>query len=95
MEVLDVNGDGMKDIYVNQMNQQDCGKSKGVPTIDRARDLLFVGILKDGKKTWEPVRMDSQLRGCGGFMEKFGNETTMVLANGNHEHTGYHYILKW
>ena len=99
VEIINVNDDDFADIYVVMMNSVDCDKNSGqTPTVDRARDILLVGKEKDGRPgevTFDRVRMENDLRGCGGFVRKFGDDKTLVLANGNHEHNGYHYILSW
>jgi len=30
-------------------------------------------------------------RGCGGLSEKFGDDRTLLLGNGDHNHPGYQY----
>ena len=97
VEVLDVNKDGYKDLYVVQYVGTGCAKNDNVvPTVDRARDILFVGGQdSSGKVKWDKVVMENELRGCGGFVKRFGDDAKAVLANGNHEHSGFHYLLEW
>jgi len=97
IEVVDANNDGIKDIYVIQLNNVDCNKNYGtLPTIDRGRDLLLVGsATPDGRRKFEKVRMESEVRGCGGLVSPWKNGNSLILANGNWEHVGCHYLLEW
>jgi len=97
LEILDVNNDGYKDIYVVQQFDTDCEKNyEKTPVVDRGRDLLYVSKPgPDGKIKLDKVYMENELRGCGGFIKRYGNDQTAVLANGNHEHCGFHYLLEW
>jgi len=99
VEILDANADNRADIYVSVANW-DCDKSTSrVPTVDRSRDLLLVGRGRDpanpAKLSFDRVQMESKLRGCGGLVKKFGNDQTLVLAEGSHFSTGYGYLLEW
>lgn len=119
VSIVDVNGDGYKDIYVTQADETSgyCsvwGKevsgywspdkpwpsSDWVPPVDEASDLLFVGGFRterdEGEKlTFRSVPMREKLRGCGWWTWKFGNQHTLVVAEGRIIHSGYSYLLEW
>ncbi|GKZ00492.1 hypothetical protein MPSEU_001001700 [Mayamaea pseudoterrestris] len=121
LELLDVDQNGLHDIYVVQNSQTrgtycglgnqpapwgnnwDTPPATWVPPIDTAYDLLFVGkragakpgMIRD-QKAFEVVRQNIRIPGCGGqVVEQFGNNHTMILAQGDFGHAGYNSILTW
>jgi len=67
-----------------------------VPPVDNAADVLLVGRINNrGRLRHDRVSMDHALNGCASYVEQFGNNRTMILAQGNRNHAGYQYLLKW
>lgn len=111
LEILDINDDGIPDIYVVQTDQLSgtyCGEyltytvpggnppDGWVAPADEAQDLLLVGLGGNEEEvTFEIVEMEHQLSGCGYLVEKFGNNQTMILANSDEGHFGDNAILTW
>lgn len=119
IEILDVNGDGLLDIYVVQTAKKKgtyCGsampfslRNNGpkntfvggppgyVAPIDDGVDFLFVGAGPNTIKElrFERIRMEHQLPGCGYRAEKFGDDKTMLLINGDADRFGPTSILSW
>jgi hypothetical protein len=130
VEVLDVNQDGMADLYVVQTNEMSrdtyCGRnfnktkwwgsnipqppSTFVPPPDAAQDLLLVGTgggreerrrrrrmeeEKEDIPKFRKVPMNHAIPGCGGLVEQFGNNYTIVLSHGTFDRPGYTVLLQW
>jgi hypothetical protein len=110
LEIMDVNEDGLPDIYVVQVDMESgyCadypndlwgGGSQPpddfVPPVDRANDLLFMGTRNSGKQAFRRKNMRHAYPGCGWLVQKFGDDKTMVLAQGNNGHPGHNMVLKW
>ncbi len=104
LEVFDHDGDGIKDIYVVQVDEEEgyCARRADLlslggdaPPLDNARDLLFAGV--GSFQFAEPVAMDHELPGCGFLVERFGDESAkaLVLAHGNNSRPGYNVLLTW
>lgn len=111
VEVMDVNSDGIPDLYVVQnddMSDSFCSKPmpwrirpyppyEWVAPSDLANDLLFMGMEYTDKKLkrFDKVVMEHVLPGCGYIARRFGDDRTMILANGDEGHAGSSAILKW
>lgn len=111
IEVLDVNSDGIPDIYVvlqDDAKESFCGhqmpwRLKPYPPpnwtapLDVARDFLLLGkgFQTNEADRFEKVVMDHTLPGCGFIAKIFGNNKTMILANGDEGHPGSNAILSW
>lgn len=111
VEILDVNSDGLPDIYVvlrDESKDKFCGQrmpeeirpfppDNWTAPLDIAKDWLFIGKGFKVNKTerFESVEMDHMLPGCGFVARLFGNNKTMILANGDEGHVGSNAILKW
>lgn len=111
LEILDVNDDGIPDIYVTQTDESSgsyCGeptlwKYKNNPDLgwyaplDEANDLLLLGQGYTERKIqrFEQVVLEHQIPGCGFLSEKFGDNKTMILASGNEGHPGSQALLSW
>jgi len=68
-----------------------------VPPLDTAPDVVLVGgpAGTSGGVTFTKVEMSHQGRGCGGMVEKFGNDRTLMLVEGDFFHPGFSYSLEW
>lgn len=111
VEIVDVNNDGLPDLYVVQNNDEKgtfCGepmswKIRPYPPddwtapLDEANDFLYMnmGFQPKKAKRFNKVIMEHQLPGCGFIVEQFGNNRTLVLANGDEGHAGTNAILSW
>uniref|UniRef100_A0A7S1Y1V0 Uncharacterized protein n=1 Tax=Grammatophora oceanica TaxID=210454 RepID=A0A7S1Y1V0_9STRA len=115
VEILDVNGDGRKDIYVVQADEATdnfCGNPQGGPfnpqkwygtggfppkdfvaPKDMAPDILLMG--QQEYFTYDMVKMNHQVPGCGFLTEKFGNDWTMILSHGEIARAGNNVVLTW
>ena len=110
IEVLDVNGDDLLDIYVVQTDEVTEGTYCGgpwvksdwweggiqpppsfIPPVDEARDILLIGV-DDG---FNAVLMDHAEPGCGSYVEKFGDDRTLILAQGGFVRPGHNLLLQW
>jgi FG-GAP-like repeat len=102
VEVLDINQDGRRDIYVVQVDE-----TKGkycfhhgvkrlppdvVPPRDTAPDLLFLGTRES--VPFKRVVMDHAQPGCGNFAQRW-DDRTMLLAQGSFDNPGYQLLLEW
>lgn len=111
VEVLDVNSDGIPDLYVvlkDDSKDSFCGKPMSwdikpyppddwIAPLDQAQDLLLVGrgFQLEKNDRFEKVILDHQIPGCGFIAKQFGNNKTMILANGDEGHAGTNVILNW
>lgn len=110
LEILDVNDDGIPDIYVLQTDTSSdayCGQampytfqtlpSDWQPPFDEAPDLLLIGQGGNYSKSqrFQTVKMRNEMRGCGYIVEKFGDNKTMLISNANGGHLGNTGILSW
>jgi FG-GAP-like repeat len=100
VEVLDVNGDGRRDVYVIQVDEGRgtyCERD-GVlnlppnvtPSRDNAHDLLFLGT----RVSFRGVMMGHALPGCGYAAQRW-DDRTMLLAQGSFDHPGFQLLLEW
>lgn len=110
LELLDVNGDGHYDIYVVQVNQKDeggyCsirfnrtdwwtgGYLNFVPPLDDTPDLLLVST-PHLRRHFVAENMTHSEPGCGHFVTTFGDNRTMILAQGFRDRPGHNLLLKW
>ena len=109
LEVVDVNQDGIADIYVVQTNMTRgnfCGPiqqwnktyfgtqppPEWTPDYDLAHDILFLG---SASGTFTSIEMNHSEPGCGGMVQRFGNNRTMILAQGTMGHPGHNLLLQW
>jgi len=108
VQVLDVNRDGIADLYVVQVDEATSGSycaskyqktwsgaqppESFVPDRDVAADLLLLGS-ESGDFT--EVVMQHSEPGCGSMVELFGNNHTMILAQGNNGRPGHNLLLQW
>ena len=108
VQVLDVNSDGIVDIYVVQTDESTSGnycasnydKSwRGpvppvsyIPDLDMAPDILLVGL---GNGNFTHFNMTHAEPGCGAHVELFGNNRTMILAQGTMGKVGHNLLLQW
>jgi hypothetical protein len=102
VEVLDVNRDGMADIYVVQNACPKPGYTQTFPAnvtppVDVAKDLLLVG--KASANPFIPVQFQSvvlQFRqpGCGWFTQRW-DERTMLLSKAAFGVAGFQLLLEW
>jgi hypothetical protein len=105
-----VNQDGVADIYVVQVDDtegycsnpfdlQDWKQScTSFPPIDTAPDLLFVGNSSNRASeqlSFTEVVLTHAEPGCGSLAETFGNNRTMLLAQGNMGRWGNNLLLQW
>jgi hypothetical protein len=111
IEILDVNSDGIPDIYVilrDESKDMYCGQRmsenlKPFPPgnwtapLDKANDLLFIGngYTVNSSELFKSIEMNHVLPGCGFIARLFGDNKTMILANGDEGHVGSNAILKW
>lgn len=115
IEILDVNGDGRKDIYVVQVDrtqnsQNYCriqGRTKDwwggqtqppedwVPPRDMAADLILLGRGDSVQRTWQALRLNHRIPGCGGIAQRFGDYQTLIVAHGDMGHPGYSALFQW
>jgi len=65
-----------------------------LPPKDTAKDWLLVRGPNNRPK-FEPFRMQHRFRGCGFQAERFGDNKTMVLTQGDEQHVGYTLLLTW
>jgi FG-GAP-like repeat len=105
LEVLDVNNDGLVDVYVVQVDSRTgkyCGPGGGtgpnlppefMPPVDQAHDVLFVGRL-DRSQPFVPVTMKHALPGCGSFAQRW-DKRTMLLSGGSFTNAGFSMLLEW
>jgi len=108
LEVLDINSDGVADIYVVQYDNsygKYCSRSWDkpwngpqpdadyIPPVDEAPDLLLVGSAP--VLGFTEVVMDHAEPGCGTLVELFGNNRTMILAQGDFDQVGHNLLLQW
>jgi FG-GAP-like repeat len=105
VEVLDVNGDGLEDIYVVQVDTRKgmyCGPQAGViqlppnvtPPYDRAPDILYVGNAATAAKRFRPVRLLHSQPGCGDFVQRWDRKT-MLLSQASFDNSGFQLLLSW
>ena len=111
VEVLDVNGDGLLDVYVVQSNET-LGYCNGknvsnywggtrepnasfVPPVDTAQDLLFLQRPQSSVTRFYMIPMTFPKRGCGSYAVQFGNPKELVLGLGDMHHAGNHMYLSW
>lgn len=100
-----MNGDGLADIYVVQVNEKRGGASYCapqhdviqlpdgvVPPLDRAPDLLFVGV--NDARRFVSVKMQHAQPGCGAIAERW-DRRTMLLSQGSFDNSGYMLLLEW
>lgn len=66
-----------------------------VPPLDVAPDVLLVGSQDRAKEKFRAVTMHHSEPGCGFFVEKFGNNKTMVLSQGSNNRPGHNLLLQW
>jgi FG-GAP-like repeat len=102
VEVMDVNGDGRADLYVVQANERTgyCAPQSDViqlpdgvvPPLDKAPDVLFVGV-RDSRK-FVPVQMRHAQPGCGAIAQRW-DRRTMLLSQGSFDNSGYQLLLEW
>lgn len=111
VEVLDVNSDGIPDLYIvleddsigTYCGQPMSGKIRRYPPsdwaapLDEAQDILLIGKgwQANEEDHFEKIIMNHKLRGCGSIAKVFGDNKTMILANGNAGHAGSNAILTW
>ena len=114
LEILDVNGDGVADIYLVQTDTKTIGSycytgsdtdlqgGKLQPAqqtefthLDLAPDLLLVGSLAGPSLSFTEVPMEHAEPGCGYKVDLFGNNHTMILAQGDFFHRGHNLLLQW
>jgi hypothetical protein len=119
LEVVDINNDGLLDVYVVQSDQSPeednyCAfnwrrfqdkrnvwwggrgtnpPASFVPPNDEAQDVVFVATPTDD--ILYPVYMEHSHPGCGGMVEQFGDNRTLLLAQGTFEFHGYNLLLQW
>jgi hypothetical protein len=106
VEVLDVNKDGVADIYVVQMDWE-VGKYCGpngrtiqlpadvVPPRDQANDLLLVGkVRKNRRVQFRTVVLQHAQPGCGWIAERW-DDRTMLVSEGSFSRSGYQLLLEW
>jgi hypothetical protein len=117
LEILDVNKDNAKDIYVVQVDEDGSDNayctssspekwwknvkgSKGPdpapnwrPPLDQAKDYLFMG--QRSKTRFRQVKLQHSLPGCGFLAQRFGDDKTMILSQGNFQHPGQNLLLEW
>jgi FG-GAP-like repeat len=66
------------------------------PPIDHVADLLILGKTGNGTYLAEHfIDMDHAEPGCGWMVERFGNDRTMILAQGTGNRPGHNMILQW
>jgi FG-GAP-like repeat len=105
VEVLDVNGDGLEDLYVVQVDTRKgkyCGPQAGViqfpanvtPPYDRAPDILYVGNARTAAKRFRPVRLLHSQPGCGDFAQRWDRKT-MLLSQASFVNSGFQLLLSW
>lgn len=110
VEILDVNQDGIKDIYVVQTNYRTgyCASNKPFqywggstdppddwfPPYDIANDLLFIGMRTSQHYGTIAISRNYQA-GCGYWAQRFGDYQTMILSYGDRMHNGQNLLLKW
>ena len=110
VEVLDVNSDGAPDLYVVQANEWErgtycsnpfvkadwweVGYNLFTPPMDTAPDLLLVGT-PNQSEAFNPINMTHAEPGCGSFVETFGDNRTLVLAQGTRDRPGDNLLLHW
>lgn len=74
---------------------------KGLPPVEiDTPDLLFVGLEpqaanREGALAFRRVKMDFAYPGCSTFVQRFGNEQSLVVAQGTTVHKGQHLLLEW
>jgi len=114
VEVLDVNRDGIPDLYVVQADEKTVGTYCGrefrarlwwgkssqppdtfVPPVDTVKDLLLVGTSDGSSPPFEEVFLDHAEPGCGFYVERFGNDHTMILGQGTNGRPGHNLLLQW
>ena len=112
LEVLDVDHNGIPDVYVVQSDEVTAGEycalqfdnrkwwdhdnhppSEWTPPIDSTRDSLLVGTSTE--TMFREVHMSHEEPGCGWLVERFGNDQTVILAQGTHNRPGHNLILQW
>lgn len=102
VEVMGVNGDGRRDIYVVQVDESE-GKfcfhhgvkrlaPDVVPDLDNAHDVLFLGT--QGSVPYKKVVMDHAQPGCGNIAQRW-DDRTMLLGQGAFDNPGYQLLLEW
>jgi FG-GAP-like repeat len=102
VEVLDVNQDGRRDIYVVQVDERK-GKfcfhhgvktlpPDVVPTRDAAPDILFLGTRESVR--FKKVVMAHAQPGCGNRAQRW-DDRTMLLVQGSFDNPGYQLLLEW
>ncbi len=111
VEMLDVNNDGITDIYIAQSNatkgspcafnydtpfEEDTIIPSYVPPLDLAPDLLLIGMKPaSNKPLFQVIKMQHALPGCGYLLKRFGNGRTMILAQGTPGYLGHSILLQW
>lgn len=111
LEVLDVNDDGLPDIYVIQTDE--LTPETYCATFWDHRDFYTGGIqppdeflppidqandlllMGNGNGTFQHVWMNHAEPGCGAKVEVFGNGRTMILAQGTTHRPGHNLLLQW
>lgn len=63
-----------------------------VPPIDNAKDVLFMAT---DDNSFEMTSLTHAYPGCGGIVEQFGDNHTLLLAQGAMGHPGYNLLLQW
>jgi hypothetical protein len=107
LELLDINRDGLYDIYVSQydhLSHNYCSARFNAswsdptftPPMSKVPDLLFVGqTTKSQQPPFRMVSVDLEYPGCSHIAERFGNNYTMILARGDFVRAGPNLLLEW